>query len=139
MGCLDKPSKHLDLVVIVRVQVPDRRKLIVGGKLIAGQATGEKQAAVVKLMAIELLMAAGAEVSYHDPHVPTFPPMRKHDIDLASIPLTEETLREHDAVLIVTNHRAIDYDLIGRAASLVVDTRNAMDSVKTPAAVIVKA
>ena len=37
---------------------------------------------------IERLQAAGTEVAYHDPHVPRFPAMRKHKIDLASVPLT---------------------------------------------------
>jgi UDP-N-acetyl-D-glucosamine dehydrogenase len=88
---------------------------------------------------IELLWAGGSEVSYHDPHVPAFPPMREHRIDLRSIPLTEAALRGHDAVLIATDHDAIDYELIGRCAALVVDTRNAMARVNNPAATIVKA
>jgi UDP-N-acetyl-D-glucosamine dehydrogenase len=79
---------------------------------------------------IERLQAGGAEVSYHDPHVPTFPKMRKHDIDLASQPLTEAVLGGQDTVLIVTDHAAVDYDLVGRAATLVVDSRNAMSRVE---------
>jgi UDP-N-acetyl-D-glucosamine dehydrogenase len=65
--------------------------------------------------------------------------MREHRIDLRSIPLTEAALRGHDAVLIATDHDAIDYELIGRCAALVVDTRNAMARVNNPAATIVKA
>ena len=88
---------------------------------------------------IERLQAGGAEVSYHDPHVPTFPPMRKYAFDLRSVPLDEKTLRDHDCVLIVTDHDAVDYDLIGRHATLVVDSRNAMARVEKPAARVVKA
>ncbi|MCH8006250.1 MAG: nucleotide sugar dehydrogenase [Planctomycetes bacterium] len=88
---------------------------------------------------IERLWSGGARVSYHDPHVPSFPPMRDHQIDLASVELTEQTIRAHDCVLIVTDHDAIDYELLGRTASLIVDTRNAMARVKNPAATIVKA
>jgi UDP-N-acetyl-D-glucosamine dehydrogenase len=88
---------------------------------------------------IELLWEHGAEVAYHDPHVPTFPRMRKHHIDLDSVALTPELLANRDAVLIVTNHAAVDYELIGRQASLVVDTRNAMEAVNSPRARIVKA
>ncbi len=88
---------------------------------------------------IELLQAGGATVSYHDPHVPTFPKMRDHDIDLSSVPLTAATVGAHDCVLIVTDHTAVDYDLIGRHAGLVVDTRNAMAIVENPRARIVKA
>jgi UDP-N-acetyl-D-glucosamine dehydrogenase len=88
---------------------------------------------------IELLQVGGAEVAYHDPHLPRFPSMRRYRIDLASVPLTEETLAAQDCVLIVTAHSAIDYDLIGRSAHLVVDSRNAMAKVARPRARIVKA
>jgi UDP-N-acetyl-D-glucosamine dehydrogenase len=88
---------------------------------------------------IELLWEHGAEVSYHDPHMPTFPSMRQYRIDLSSTDLTEDAVAQHDAVLIVTNHRAIDYELLGRSAKLIVDTRNAMAAVKSPKARIVKA
>jgi UDP-N-acetyl-D-glucosamine dehydrogenase len=48
-------------------------------------------------------------------------------------------LREQDAVLIVTAHDAVDYELVGEHAKLVVDTRNAIERVATPRARIVKA
>ncbi len=88
---------------------------------------------------IELLWSGGAKVSYHDPHVPTFPQMRDHDIDLASKPLNEQMLKDHDCVLIVTDHTSVDYELIGKHARLIVDTRNAMSRVPNPTATIVKA
>ena len=88
---------------------------------------------------IKLLQGGGAEVSYHDPHVPRFPPMREYRIDLTSQPLTAALLEASDCVVIVTDHDAIDWDLIGRHAGLIVDTRNAMAAVKDPAARIVKA
>jgi UDP-N-acetyl-D-glucosamine dehydrogenase len=88
---------------------------------------------------ITLLQKAGAVVSYHDPHVAQFPKMRKYRIELASTPLTEETVGQQDAVLIVTDHDAIDYALLGRCATLIVDTRNAMARASEVAARVVKA
>lgn len=88
---------------------------------------------------IQLLLKRGAKVSYHDPHVPAFPVMRKHRINLRSVPLTPATIGASDAVLIVTDHAATDYKLVGRHAGLVVDSRNAMASVRKPKARIVKA
>lgn len=88
---------------------------------------------------IELLWTGGAKVSYHDPHVPTFPEMRDHNIDLTSQPLTEQTLKDYDCVLIVTDHTSVDYEKIGTHAPLVVDSRNAMSRVPNPTATIVKA
>ena len=88
---------------------------------------------------IELLIQSGAKVSYHDPHMPHFPGMRKYDIELDSVELTKDAIEASDCVLIVTNHDAIDYELIGRHANLIVDTRNAMDGLKGITAKVVKA
>lgn len=88
---------------------------------------------------IRLLRARGAEVSYHDPHVPVFPMMRRHAVGLKSVRLTPATLRTADAAVIVTDHADVDYALIGRYARLIVDTRNVMASVRRPRARIVKA
>ena len=95
----------------------------------------ESPAAVI----IELLWSGGAQVSYHDPHVPMFPKMRRHDIDLTSTPLTEQVIKDHDCVLIITDHTSIDYGLIGKHAQLIIDTRNAMSRVPNPTAPIIKA
>jgi UDP-N-acetyl-D-glucosamine dehydrogenase len=78
---------------------------------------------------IELLRDRGAEVSYHDPHIPTYPSMRRYRIDLKSVPLSPDTLRSMDCVLILTDHDAVDYGMLAEHATLVVDTRNAMDRV----------
>ncbi|MFM8699748.1 MAG: nucleotide sugar dehydrogenase [Phycisphaerales bacterium] len=78
---------------------------------------------------IELLRDRGAEVSYHDPFIPTYPSMRRYRIDLRSVPLTPDTLRATDCVLILTDHDAVDYGMLSEHATLVVDTRNAMASV----------
>jgi UDP-N-acetyl-D-glucosamine dehydrogenase len=75
---------------------------------------------------IELLRDKGADVSYHDPHIPTYPSMRKYRIDLKSVDLGEANLKSTDCVLILTDHDAVDYANIARHAKLVVDTRNAM-------------
>ncbi|RMH11823.1 MAG: nucleotide sugar dehydrogenase [Planctomycetota bacterium] len=88
---------------------------------------------------IEQLVHHGAHIRYHDPHVPTFPEMRRHQIDLQSVPLTPEELRKTDCVLIVTDHDGVDYEMVGREARLVVDTRNAMAGVANPRAAIIKA
>ena len=87
---------------------------------------------------ITLLNERGADVSYHDPHVPVFGGMRKYDLSMKSVELTAETLRAADCVLIVTNHSAIDWPLIAKEASLVVDTRNAMAPYRPIAGLLVQ-
>ena len=81
------------------------------------------------LRIMELLQQRGATVEYNDPHVPRLGRMRKYEFGLESVPLTAETLRSYDCVVIATDHTAYDYDLIVRESSLVVDTRNATSKV----------
>jgi len=75
----------------------------------------------VELM--EILRDKGAEVAYSDPHVPIFPRMREHHFDLKSVPLTAASIASYDVVLLATNHKAFDYDLIQKNAKLIIDTR----------------
>ena len=74
---------------------------------------------------LDLLREEGAELGYHDPYFPEAPRMRNWpDLpELSSQPLTEDTLRRVDAVLLVTDHDAVDYELVLEAAPLIVDTR----------------
>jgi UDP-N-acetyl-D-glucosamine dehydrogenase len=72
---------------------------------------------------MELLRDLGADVAYSDSNLPHFPEMREHDFDLSSMPLTPENIRAQDAVLLLTDHSDVDYDLVAREARLVIDTR----------------
>lgn len=74
---------------------------------------------------IEKLRRLGAEVSYHDPHIPVAPAMRSWpDLPaLESQPLTPEFLKSLDAVLIATDHSKVDYALLLEHAPLIVDAR----------------
>ena len=74
-------------------------------------------------MLIEMLLGKGALVSYSDPHVPRFPPMRQFQFDLESVPLDAASIRRHDLVLLATDHDAFDYELVRENAPLIVDTR----------------
>ena len=87
------------------------------------------------------LESLGATLEYHDPHVASISNLRKHpDLRLHSVALTEQTLKAVDLVIIATDHDAIDWTLIGRAASLIVDTRNVMERVAdSVSATIIKA
>jgi UDP-N-acetyl-D-glucosamine dehydrogenase len=88
---------------------------------------------------MENLERQGAELSYHDPHIPVLPAMRHHHIRLNSSPLTEEFVASRDCMLVLTEHRAFDFGWIAQHARLIVDTRNAAAGVAAPKARIVKA
>jgi UDP-N-acetyl-D-glucosamine dehydrogenase len=65
--------------------------------------------------------------------------MRGHDVNLSSVELTPENTLNYDALLIVTNHTNIDWDMIAKHASLVIDTRNALANCNDIRARLVKA
>ncbi len=69
------------------------------------------------LKLIELLKTAGANVSYHDPHVPEL-----FEHDLTSVPLEPAGF---DAIAIVTDHAGIDYEALVDSGPVIVDFRNA--------------
>jgi UDP-N-acetyl-D-glucosamine dehydrogenase len=79
-----------------------------------------RESPAVKLIA--LLRNAGAEVAYHDPHVPTF---SENGLAMESATLEPAA---YDCVVIVTDHAVIDYDELVEQAQLVVDLRNATGS-----------
>lgn len=82
------------------------------------------------LILLEMLQKRGTATDYFDPHVPEIPPTRNHP-GLArkrSIELTPENVSAFDAVLIATDHDAVDYDLLHNHAGMILDTRNAMAS-----------
>lgn len=75
---------------------------------------------------IELLRDRGARVEYHDSLVPEAYPVRKHSLQMQSIPLTPQNVAKFDVVLISTAHDNVDYSVLADHAKLVVDTRDAM-------------
>ncbi len=70
---------------------------------------------------LRILESRGAEIGFHDPHVPA---LEWNGRRLESLELGR-ALERADVVVIVTDHRALDYAEVVRRARLVVDTRNA--------------
>ncbi len=66
------------------------------------------------------LAERGADISYHDPHVPAF---KAGGLDLRSVGLAE-LLATSDLVVVVTGHRNVDWAAVYATADLVVDTVN---------------
>jgi len=72
---------------------------------------------------IHLLQTKGALVDYHDPYIPS---IHHDDLELESVKDLMGSVRDADCVVIITNHKTYDYPAILEAATLVVDTRNAL-------------
>jgi UDP-N-acetyl-D-glucosamine dehydrogenase len=138
---LGTPTKFIELAGELNVRMPqyiiekvtlalnDRGKAVKGSRiLVLGLAykpdvDDPRESPAFEI--IDQLLQLGAEVSYHDPHIPTAPRMRSWpDLPpLHSVDLTADRLQTKDAVLIITDHKAVDYDLIATNAPLIIDTR----------------
>jgi UDP-N-acetyl-D-glucosamine dehydrogenase len=108
-----------------------RRKAINGSKiLVAGIAYKRdiddmRESPALDVMG--LLHGKGAVVSYADPYVPK---LHARDWsgrqDRKAQNITRGSIAQYDCVVIVTDHKAFDYDAIVAEADVVVDTRNAI-------------
>jgi UDP-N-acetyl-D-glucosamine dehydrogenase len=122
----DQINTRMPEIVVSRLQdaLNDRSQAVRGSRLLVLGVAYKKDIDDVRespaLDVIELLQGKGARVEYHDPHVPT---VRIGTHRLASVPLAN--LASYDAILILTDHSAIDYARLCQEARLLVDTRNA--------------
>ncbi len=78
------------------------------------------------LRLIELLGELGADLSYHDPHVPS---LRPEGIELDSVALDDEVLERADIVCVVAAHSSVDYAHVADRAKLLLDFRNVVPEV----------
>jgi UDP-N-acetyl-D-glucosamine dehydrogenase len=92
-------------------------RILVLGVAYKSDISDWRESPAVKMIA--LLKNAGANVSYHDPHIPSF---ATDGIALESVPLEPAA---YDAVVIATAHSGVDYAKLVADANLVVDLRNA--------------
>jgi UDP-N-acetyl-D-glucosamine dehydrogenase len=119
-GKVNQQQPHFCVAKVVRalndVGRPARgsRVLLLGVSYKAG--VGDlREAPALKIA--RLLRELGADVSYHDPHVPEI-----GELDLRSAPLDDE-LSRCDVACVVTAHPELDYARVVDAARLVVDFR----------------
>ncbi len=69
---------------------------------------------------IHLLEEKGAQVDYHDPHVPAF----QHDgMEMVRVPDLQSALAAADCVVVATDHSAYDWPAVRQTARFLVDTR----------------
>jgi UDP-N-acetyl-D-glucosamine dehydrogenase len=114
----------------------DRCKAVKGSRvLILGLAykpnvDDERQSPSYMLMS--LLSERGADVEYHDPYVPMIKPTREHPhlVGKKSADWTRSNIASFDLVLIATNHECVNYQELADWAQCIVDTRNAMTSIR---------
>jgi len=138
MSRLNYKAQFIDLADTINAGMPDyvvgemmdqlnQSKLALNGSriLILGMAYKENIDDTRESPALDVasrLMAKGADVCYHDPHVP------RCQVDggqLESQPLTDELLAGVDQVVIITAHDGVDYARVVDKARRVFDAKNA--------------
>ncbi len=92
-------------------------KILVLGVAYKPDIADMRESPALKL--ISLLHNAGADVAYHDPHVPSFD---ENGLQMRSAAYEPAA---YDCVVIATDHHSIDYAQLVDDASLIVDMRNA--------------
>ncbi len=138
MRTLNYKTRFIDLASEINSEMPafvadkvagalnDERKSVNGSHVLVIGVAYKRDIEDVRespaLDVIRLLEESGAEVSYHDPYVPTF---QEDGIRRESVLLTDDVLKTCDAVVIITDHSSIDYQRIVNRAAVIVDTRNA--------------
>ncbi len=79
---------------------------------------------------IHLLEEKGAQVAYHDPHVPAF---QHEGVEMTGVTDLDAALRAADCVVVVTDHSAYDWTQVQALAATVVDTRRVLGKVRAAA------
>jgi UDP-N-acetyl-D-glucosamine dehydrogenase len=90
-------------------------RILVLGASYKGGVGDVRESPALRIM--EVLKARGAQLSYHDPYVPSLP-----EFELESVPV-EPAVAEADAVVLVTAHPGIDHRQIATTSSLFIDLR----------------
>ena len=118
--CVDKLARALN----------DRGKAVKGAKVlvigVAYKADVNDVRESPALKVISLLIERGADVSYHDPHVPELEAGQGLTEPMTGVPLDKATLAAADCVAVVTAHSGIDWVQVAATTDLVVDFRNAV-------------
>jgi UDP-N-acetyl-D-glucosamine dehydrogenase len=138
MRTLNYKTRFIDLAGEINSEMPayvvkkvaaglnDQRKSVKGSRVlvlgIAYKRDIDDMRESPALDVMRLLEELGADVSYHDSYVPEF---TEEGVRHQGVALTDASLRESDAVVIVTDHSNVDYQRVVNLATLVIDTRNA--------------
>ena len=117
-------DKVADLLNEDRIAVNGARILMIG---VAYKPNVSDMRESPALDIIQLLEAKGAEIRYHDPHVPEFTHAGQSH---KGVELTDEEIEAADLVVITTDHAAVDFDRLVDKAGRVYDTRNATKGVR---------
>ncbi|HDP70016.1 MAG TPA: nucleotide sugar dehydrogenase [Actinobacteria bacterium] len=125
-----KVNQNMPYYVVTRISeaLNDVQKSINGSKILILGVAYKKDIDDLRespaLEIIKILKERGAHISYHDPYISEF---EVEGSIFNSQHVNEKMLEEKDCVVVITDHSNVDYNFIAKKASLVVDTRNALN------------
>jgi UDP-N-acetyl-D-glucosamine dehydrogenase len=124
-------NTNMPRYVVSRVMeaMNDRGKTLKGSKVLVLGAAYKSDIDDVRespsLDVIALLKKKGAIVEYHDPYIPHIHHERE-GWKMESVKDVMKSVKDADAVVIVTNHKVYDYAAILKEAKFIFDSRNAL-------------
>jgi UDP-N-acetyl-D-glucosamine dehydrogenase len=137
MRTLNYKTRFIDLASEINSEMPalvaekvsralnDDRKSVNGSRILVLGVAYKRDIDDVRespaLDVIRLLELDGADVVFHDPHVPV---IREDGHARMGVELTDDELERADAVVIITDHASVDYQRVLDLATVIVDTRN---------------
>jgi len=143
MKSLNFPARFIDLATDINSRMPEyvvervaellneERLAVNGARLLILGVAYKKDVSDMRespaLDVVRLLAAKGAEISYHDPHVPECVVDGR---SYKNVDLSDEALASTDLAVILTDHSAFDYQRIVDGVARVFDTRNATKGVQ---------
>lgn len=139
MRTLNYKTRFIDLASEINSQMPafvvekvarglnDDRKPVNGSRVLVIGVAYKRDIDDVRespaLDVMRLLEIQGATVVYHDPFIAS---VREDGGVRHGVELTVDEIKAADVVVVVTDHRRVDYQLLMDHASLIIDSRNAM-------------
>jgi UDP-N-acetyl-D-glucosamine dehydrogenase len=96
-------------------------KILVLGVAYKSNVSDTRESPAIDIM--RELLAAGARVSFSDPHVNE---IKVDGTVMLNTPLSPRRIRSYDCAVIVADHAAFDYAMIVKGSRSIVDTRNAL-------------
>lgn len=116
-----------------------RARILIIGIAYKKNVADMRESPSVRLMS--LLKQAGSTVSFHDPHIPEIPKMREYPELLGHKSLSYDQIcaDRFDAILIATDHDAVDYLKLVETNLPIIDTRNAIERRGLPMTCVTKA
>jgi len=136
----DKVNSEMPHHVVVKVMdgLNDDGKPLMGARVLVLGVAYKNDIDDVRespaLLIIEQLRKKGADVAYHDPHIPDL--AGEIEGELKSVVLDEDELARADCAVVVTAHSSYNWAWVAEHARLVVDTRNALAGCRGKARII---